>query len=168
MMKKMGKRFAAAVLMVCLTLSLANVTGAYQWSYDGSPRGKMVQCVIDRENQVHAPYIVQLLDVGTQISFSESVDVLIYAEGAYGAYTPVPVETGVTGYTIPDALNTYIFECPDEGRSFFRGVAEQQAPITFIGDLEYGNATMKLSKPVVDITIEQLDGYGPTWAVSLL
>lgn len=158
-MKKMWKRIAATAMSVCMAVGFATTAGAYQWSYDEGSQGEMVQYVYDDENGNSAPFIVQLVAVGTEVKFSEPVDVFIYSEENYGSYVPVPVTKGVTSYVIGDALNTYVFDGADGGRALFRGTTGQQAPVTFIGDIEYGSTTMKLSKPVVDITIEQLDGY---------
>ena len=158
-MRKIWKRIAAAAMTACMMLGLAATTGAYQWRFDDGAQGEMVQYVMDHENNVYAPYVVQLVAVGTVIEFSEPVDVAIYAEGEYGAYAPVPVEQGVTSYTVPDAQHTYVFTAADGARSLFRGAAAQQVPVLFVGDIQYGAATLKLSKPVVDIDFVQLERY---------
>ena len=158
-MRKMWKRIAAAAMTACMSLGLATTAAAYQWHFDDGAQGEMVQYVMDHENNVYAPYVVQLVAVGTVIEFSEPVDVAIYAEGEYGAYAPVLVEKGVTSYTVPDAQHTYVFTAADGARSLFRGTTTQQAPVLFVGDIQYGAATLKLSKPVVDIDFVQLERY---------
>ena len=113
-MKKLQKRIAAAAMSVCMVLSCSATVGAYQWSYDEGSRGEMVQYVNDHENGGAASFVVQLVAVGTEVKFSEPVDVFIYGEGEYGSYEPVPVIRSVTSYVIGDALKRLDGKMVDE------------------------------------------------------
>lgn len=151
-MKKLWKRTLAMAMTACMALSLVTTASAYRWETNQDSLGEMIQMVANNDFG-YSKYIVQLVPVGTTVTFSEPVEAAIYAEGEYGSFAPNTVATGVTSYTISDTAYTYVFFGADSGMAFFRGAASQQAPITMVGDLEMGSTTLKLSKPVVDIDV---------------
>lgn len=151
-MKKLWKRTLAMAMTACMALSLVTTASAYRWETNQDSLGEMIQMVANNDFG-YSKYIVQLVPVGTTVTFSEPVEAAIYAEGEYGSFAPKTVATGVTSYTISDTAYTYVFFGADSGMAFFRGAASQQAPITMVGDFEMGSTTLKLSKPVVDIDV---------------
>ena len=152
-MKKLWKRTLAMAMTACMTLGLVTTVSAYQIQFDQDGLGEMVQVVMDYEHGYRS-CIVQLVPVGTVLTFSEPTYVSIYAETEYSdEYMPKPVTEGVTSYTISDTAHTYVFSSEDGSMALFRGAASQQAPITLVGDLQMGTTTLKLSKPVVDVTV---------------
>lgn len=152
-MKKLWKRAFAMAMTACMALSLVTTASAARLEMDQTSLGEMVQYVNHEDYSKSGAYVVTLVPNGTVITFSEPMDVAIYAEGEYGVFGSKSVTTGVTSYTISDTANTYIVTDANGGMAFFRGAASQQAPITMVGDLEMGSTTLKLSKPVVDIDI---------------
>ena len=159
-MKKLFKRLAAAALATCMTMGLmVTGAGAYRWETEANLNGKMVQWIQDHDNEIYSLFIVNLLPVGSEVKFSENVNVYIYNEGAYGAYAPKLVQEKVTSFVIPDASHTYVFDDGNKGLALFRGSNGAQAPITLVGDFEENSTTLKLSKPVVDIKVEPLESY---------
>ena len=158
-MKKLWKRTLAMAMTACMTLGLATTVSAARLEMDQTSLGEMVQYVNHEDYSKSGAYVVTLVPNGTVITFSEPMDVAIYAEGEYGVFGSKPVTTGVTSYTISDTANTYIVTDANGGMAFFRGAASQQAPVTMVSDLEYGTTTLKLSKPVVDITVEPYEVF---------
>lgn len=155
-MKRTYHRVAAAAVASAALLSLTIPAGAYQWWTEGDGMGKLVQAI--REGDEAEGFVpVQLLSVGSLLEFDGPVDVAIYGEGEYGVYAPTQVAQDVTQFTIGDDDNTYVVTSDDGGIAMFRGSGSVQAPVTLVGDLSEGSATLQLSKPVVDIVVEELE-----------
>ena len=97
-------------MAACMTVGLMTAgVGAFQYSSDADDMGKLVQYMVDRDENIDTYALVQLLPQGSEIKFSEPVDVSIYVDGEYGTYTTKPVQSGCTSFTIPDAKYTYVF-----------------------------------------------------------